>query len=56
MKFLAIALVATFASFGAFAADTCETKAIDKNGKPLAGAAKESSIAKCEKGHAERGL
>ncbi|MBJ2157782.1 hypothetical protein [Variovorax sp. IB41] len=28
---------------------TCDAKAIDKNGKPLAGAAKASSIKKCEK-------
>lgn len=34
----------------AFAADSgCEAKAIDKNGKPLAGAAKAASIKKCEK-------
>jgi hypothetical protein len=28
---------------------TCDAKAVDKNGKPLAGAAKTSSIKKCEK-------
>jgi hypothetical protein len=28
---------------------TCDAKAIDKNGKPLAGAAKASSIKKCER-------
>jgi hypothetical protein len=34
----------------AFAADSaCEAKAIDKNGKPLAGAAKAAFIKKCEK-------
>ena len=27
----------------------CEAKAVDKNGKPLAGAAKTSSMKKCEK-------
>jgi opacity protein-like surface antigen len=33
----------------AFAADaTCETKAVDKNGKALAGAAKTSFMKKCE--------
>jgi len=32
----------------AVAASDCEAKAIDKNGKPLAGAAKASSIKKCE--------
>jgi hypothetical protein len=30
------------------AKDTCEPKAIDKNGKPLAGAAKASFLKKCE--------
>ena len=30
------------------AASACESKAIDKNGKPLAGAAKASFIKKCE--------
>jgi hypothetical protein len=28
--------------------DACEPKAIDKNGKPLAGAAKASFMKKCE--------
>ena len=32
----------------AAAAPTCESKAIDKNGKPLAGAAKNSFMKKCE--------
>lgn len=31
------------------AAAACEAKAIDKNGKPLAGAAKSSFMKKCEK-------
>lgn len=51
-KSLLTAMVAACALFAgqAFAADaTCEAKAVDKNGKPLAGAAKESSIKKCEK-------
>lgn len=30
-------------------AASCESKAIDKNGKPLAGAAKNSFMKKCEK-------
>jgi len=45
-------LVAACALFAgqAFAADSgCEAKAIDKNGKPLAGAAKDSFVKKCEK-------
>jgi len=34
----------------AYAADAaCEAKAVDKNGKPLAGAAKSSFMKKCEK-------
>ena len=32
------------------AASACEAKAIDKNGKPLAGAAKNSFMKKCESG------
>ena len=43
------ALVATFAAGSAFAQDSCETKAVSKDGKPLAGAAKNSFMAKCEK-------
>jgi hypothetical protein len=49
---LLTALIATCSLFAgqAFAADSgCEAKAVDKNGKPLAGAAKASSIKKCEK-------
>ncbi|KPU92875.1 hypothetical protein APR50_39245, partial [Variovorax paradoxus] len=34
---------------GFAAAGGCEAKAVDKNGKALAGAAKASSIKKCEK-------
>ncbi len=33
------------------AASNCEAKAVDKNGKPLAGAAKASFIKKCEAGN-----
>ncbi len=49
MKLVAIALVATFAALGAASADTCMTKAVDKNGKALAGAAKTSFMDKCSK-------
>ena len=49
MKLIAIALVAAFATLGAASADTCMTKAIDKNGKSLAGAAKTSFMDKCSK-------
>ena len=44
------ALVATIAAGSAFAEDTCESKAIGKDGKPLAGAAKNSFMKKCEMG------
>lgn len=42
------AIVATFAAGSAFAEDTCESKAIGKDGKPLAGAAKTSFLKKCK--------
>lgn len=46
-KTLTIALLAAFAAAGAHASD-CESKAVSKDGKPLAGAAKASFIKKCE--------
>jgi len=50
MKFVLVAVVASFAAFSvAHAADTCASKAVDKNGKPLAGAAKTSFLDKCKK-------
>jgi hypothetical protein len=42
------AVVATFAAGSAFAQETCETKAVGKDGKPLAGAAKTSFLKKCK--------
>ncbi|MEK7812044.1 MAG: hypothetical protein AAB278_09580 [Pseudomonadota bacterium] len=42
------AIVSLFVATTAFATP-CEDKAVDKNGKPLAGAAKAASIKKCEK-------
>jgi hypothetical protein len=33
------------------AAPSCEARAVDKNGKPLAGAAKTSFVKKCESGN-----
>jgi hypothetical protein len=45
---IAIAAMSLFASH-AYAAGDCEAKAVDKNGKPLAGAAKTSFVKKCEK-------
>ena len=48
MKRLAFAFfLSTFAAGGAFA-QSCETKALSKEGKPLAGAAKMSFIKKCK--------
>ena len=42
------AVIATFASGAAFAQDaTCDSKAVGKDGKPLAGAAKTSFMKKC---------
>jgi hypothetical protein len=51
MRNLIIVAIATlFAANVAFAADaSCEAKAVSKDGKPLAGAAKAASIKKCEK-------
>jgi len=42
-----VALVATFAGGAALAQETCESKAMGKDGKPLAGAAKTSFMRKC---------
>jgi hypothetical protein len=41
------ALVATFAIGSAVAQESCESKAMGKDGKPLAGAAKTSFMKKC---------
>ena len=46
-KTLLIALLAAFAGTSVYASD-CETKAVSKDGKPLAGAAKTSFVKKCE--------
>ena len=45
---VSLAMAQAPASAPAAAASDCEAKAIDKNGKPLAGAAKAASIKKCE--------
>jgi hypothetical protein len=42
------AIVASFAAGSAFAQETCESKAVGKDGKPLAGAAKTSFMKKCK--------
>ena len=44
---VAIAALSLFAT-SAYAAGDCEAKAVDKNGKALAGAAKTSFVKKCE--------
>jgi hypothetical protein len=44
---LLAAFVATFAGGAAFAQETCESKAVGKDGKALAGAAKTSFMKKC---------
>ncbi|MGC2779459.1 MAG: hypothetical protein WA418_27865 [Bradyrhizobium sp.] len=46
-KFFLIAALATFAAGSAFAQDSCDTKAVGKDGKALAGAAKTSFMKKC---------
>ncbi len=47
-KILLAAVVATFAAGSAFAQDaSCETKAVGKDGKALAGAAKTAFMKKC---------
>lgn len=49
-KSMIIALVSAFAFAGAAqAASDCDAKAVSKDGKPLAGAAKTAFIKKCEK-------
>jgi hypothetical protein len=50
MKRVALAvLLATFALSPAMAQDTCKSRAISKDGKPLAGAALNSFLTKCAK-------
>ncbi len=49
MRALIAALSLTLLSSLAHAGEACEAKAVDKNGKALAGAAKNSFMKKCEK-------
>ncbi len=44
-----VAIASLFVANVAFADASCEAKAVSKDGKPLAGAAKAASIKKCEK-------
>ena len=47
-KIVLAVIVATFAAGSAFAQDaSCDSKAVGKDGKPLAGAAKTSFMKKC---------
>ncbi len=46
-RMLLAAFIATFVGGAAFAQETCESKAVSKDGKPLAGAAKTSFVKKC---------
>ena len=47
-KIFLVAVLATFAAGSAFAQDaSCDAKAVGKDGKPLAGAAKTSFMKKC---------
>jgi hypothetical protein len=46
-KIMLAGLVVAFAGGAAFAQESCETKAVSKEGKPLAGAAKTSFMKKC---------
>jgi hypothetical protein len=49
MKRFALAVVLSLFAIGsAFAQDTCESKAVGKDGKPLAGAAKTAFMKKCK--------
>ena len=49
MKPLMIALLmSAFAVGSAFAQESCESKAVSKDGKPLSGAAKTSFLKKCK--------
>jgi len=50
MKRIALAaLITAFAIGSALAQGTCEGRAVSKDGKPLAGAAKTSFLAKCKR-------
>ena len=54
MKRISLAVLLTaFALNSAMAQGTCQSRAIDKNGKPLAGAALNSFMTKCAKDSCE---
>ena len=47
-RMMVVALLSVFTVGAALAQETCESKAVDKNGKALAGAAKTSFLKKCK--------
>ena len=49
MKRIFLAALITSFAVGSALAQSCETKAVGKDGKPLSGAAKNSFMSKCEK-------
>jgi len=48
-KLIIVAIASLFFANLAFADASCEAKAVSKDGKPLAGAAKAAFVKKCEK-------
>ena len=48
-RIVIIAMIAALAISPSMAQETCASKAVDKNGKPLAGAALNSFIKKCKR-------
>lgn len=48
MKRILLAVVISSFAFGSAMAQSCDTKAMGKDGKPLAGAAKTSFVKKCK--------
>jgi hypothetical protein len=44
-----VALISVFTIGAAWAQETCESKAVDKSGQPLSGAAKTSFLQKCKR-------
>ena len=49
MKRIVLALLITSFAVGSAMAQSCETRAVSKDGKPLSGAAKNSFMKKCAK-------
>jgi hypothetical protein len=48
-RVMLVALLSAFGIGSALAQETCESKAVDKNGQTLAGAAKDSFLQKCKR-------